>query len=150
MLMHQLLNPERSTIDLSGGSKKRVLELISQIIAEGYEALDQGAIFSALIARERIGSTGVGMGVAIPHCRLAELEEPIAHLFRLESPIDYDSPDKQPVDLMFVLIVPQEATSEHLEILASVAEKFIQEPFRNALRQAKDGAAMYDVVVDYV
>lgn len=148
MLIQHLLTPSRTLCGLQGGSKKRVLEMTSQLIAEQNPGLDSDVIFSGLLGRERLGSTGIGDGVAIPHCRLADCKEALGYLITLDSPIDFDSIDGKPVDLLFTLVVPEEACEEHLQTLASVAELFSQEAVRNALRTAKDNESLYQVIAD--
>ena len=109
--------------------------------------LDSDAIYESLIAREKLGSTGFGNGIAIPHCRLDQCTEAIGALLQLSSKIDFDSLDGEPVDLIFVLLVPHEATEQHLQILKMLAEKLDQEDLREALRQAPDAESLYRVMV---
>jgi PTS system nitrogen regulatory IIA component len=149
MLIHETLVRERCFHNLPGNSKKRVLENASELIAEGVDTLDAEEIFSNLINRERLGSTGIGEGVAIPHCRLENCTETIGALISLPEPIDFDSIDGAPVDLLFVLLVPAEATEAHLQTLASLAERFSQAKFRQRLRQARSADELYRAAVDY-
>ncbi len=146
MLIQQILTPERTLCGLKGGSKKRILELASEIIAEQCPPLQTEEVFAGLLGRERLGSTGIGDGVAIPHCRLANCQEAIGYLITLDTPIDFDAIDNQPVDLFFVLIVPEEACNEHLQTLAAAAELFSQEKVRQALRNATDNNSLYAAV----
>lgn len=123
-------------IDCQGGatSKKRALEILSERIAASIPGLSQGQIFESLIARERLGSTGLGHGVAIPHGRLSGAEKAVAAFLRLEQGIDYDAPDRKPVDLLFALVVPEACTEEHLQILATLAKMFADEATAAKLR----------------
>ena len=130
--------------DLSATSKKRALELAAESIAEHHPPLEADAIFDALMARERLGSTAVGAGVAIPHCRLDVCTAPIAALLRLEAPVDFDAPDREPVDLLFVLVVPGEAHEEHLQLLASAARALNEPRYRTALRGASDDLDLFE------
>ncbi len=148
MLIQHLLTPSRTLSGLQGGSKKRILEMTSQLIADQNPGLEAGTVFSGLLGRERLGSTGIGDGVAIPHCRLADCKEALGYLITLDTPIDFDSIDGKPVDLLFTLVVPEEACEEHLQTLAAVAELFSKEEVRATLREAKDNDALYQVISD--
>ena len=133
-----LLSPSRTLHAVEGISKKRVLETASKLIAESAgEEVDQDAVFTGLIGRERLGSTGIWEGVAIPHCRLAGIDTAMGALFTLSEPIDFDAIDQRPVDLLFFLLVPEEACDEHLGTLAKLAESFSQESCRAQLRSAQ-------------
>lgn len=147
MQIETILTPERTFAGVQGGSKKRVLELIGKLIAE-HTNLDSDAIYESLIAREKLGSTGFGHGIAIPHCRIANCTKAIGALLQLESKIDFDALDGEPVDLIFVLLVPQEATEQHLQILKMLAEKLDQQALRDKLRRCPDAASLYSTMVD--
>src|SRR5690606_32319790 len=108
MQISQILSPQRTYAAVDGGSKKRVLELIGKLIAQ-HTQLNADAIYESLIAREKLGSTGFGNGIAIPHCRLEQCSEAVGALLQLDRKIDFDSLDGEPVDLIFVLLVPHEA-----------------------------------------
>ncbi|SIT02878.1 PTS IIA-like nitrogen-regulatory protein PtsN [Neptunomonas antarctica] len=129
-----MLSPERVLQNIEGGSKKRIIEFFSKIIAESDDDLTAEAVFSGLIGRERLGSTGIGEGVAIPHCRLAGLQKAIGALICLSEPINFDAIDNRPVDLLFFLLVPEEACDEHLSTLGTLAEVFSQNEAREKLR----------------
>ncbi|AQZ93442.1 PTS IIA-like nitrogen regulatory protein PtsN [Halopseudomonas phragmitis] len=146
MQITHILTPERTFSGVQGGSKKRVLELIGKLIAQ-HTDLDADTIYENLIAREKLGSTGFGHGIAIPHCRLTGCEQAVGALLQLESKIDYDALDGEPVDLIFVLLVPQEATEQHLQILKMLAEKLDQAELREALRKAPDASSLYQTMV---
>ncbi len=122
MKLAEVLDASRIQMNLSLSSKKRSMEEISSLLA-GREGLSQADIFNALMAREKLGSTGLGHGVAIPHGRMGDTKETVAAFIRLQHGIDYDAHDGQAVDLIFGLIVPQSATEDHLKLLAAVAEK---------------------------
>lgn len=146
MQIDHILTPERTFAGVQGGSKKRVLELIGKLVAQ-HTNLDPDAIYENLIARERLGSTGFGNGIAIPHCRLEDCHQAIGALLQLDGKIDFDALDGQPVDLIFVLLVPQEATEQHLQILKMLAGKLDDAELRDALRAAPDADALYRVMV---
>jgi PTS system nitrogen regulatory IIA component len=140
-----LISPQRVLQNIEGGSKKRVIEFVSKIIAESHDDLSAEAVFSGLIGRERLGSTGIGEGVAIPHCRLANAQSAIGALVYLSDPIDFDAIDNRPVDLLFFLLVPEEACDDHLSTLAQLAEVFSQEEFRSKLRDTHSNEQLLQV-----
>ncbi|CAM5491151.1 PTS IIA-like nitrogen regulatory protein PtsN [Stutzerimonas degradans] len=146
--LESILTPGRSLVNVPGGSKKRVLEQIAKVIAQDLPDLDAQAIFESLIAREKLGSTGFGNGIAIPHCRMAGCNSPLSAVLRLEAPVDFDAIDGAPVDLLFVLLVPQAATDEHLELLRQIASMLDREDVRQRLREAPSNDDLYQVVVD--
>ncbi|MCL7461475.1 PTS IIA-like nitrogen regulatory protein PtsN [Pseudomonas sp. NW5] len=148
--LEHILTPGRSQVNVPGGSKKRVLEQIANLVARDIPGLDAHDIFESLVAREKLGSTGFGNGIAIPHCRLAGCSVPISALLRLDAPVDFDAIDGTPVDLLFVLLVPEAATEEHLELLRQIAGLLDRADVRERLRQARDGFDLYQVVLDTV
>ena len=146
--IENILTPARSLVNVPGGSKKRVLEQIAKVLGRDLPDLDSQAIFESFIAREKLGSTGFGNGIAIPHCRMAGCTSPFSAVLRLDAPVDFDAIDGAPVDLLFVLLVPEAATDEHLELLRQLASMLDREDVRERLRQATTGADMYQAVVD--
>jgi len=146
MLVHELLTPSSTLCGLEGSSKKRILEKASEFISEQCPDLEPSHVFNGLHGREKLGSTGIGDGIAIPHCRLADCSDAKGFLIKLAEPIDFDAIDSKPVDLLFVLLVPEDATSEHLQTLAVIAEFFSQEDNREKLRAMTDDTALYDIV----
>jgi PTS system nitrogen regulatory IIA component len=146
--LEDILTPGRSLVNVPGGSKKRALEYIANLVAREMPDLDQQTIFESLIAREKLGSTGFGNGIAIPHCRLPGCPAPISVLLRLEAPIDFDAIDGAPVDLLFVLLVPEAATDEHLQLLRQIASMLDRSEIRERLRQVESSEALYQVVAD--
>lgn len=146
MQVSQLLELDRVHCNYPAASKKRVLEQISELIAHGDTELNQTQVFDSLISRERLGSTGLGRGVAIPHARVKNSEHTIAALLKLERGVDYDAIDGQPVDLVFALLVPEQATEEHLQLLAQLAEMFSDSNLLNDLRQANDSQHLLDAI----
>jgi PTS system nitrogen regulatory IIA component len=147
MNISDILTPERTFADLKCASKKRTLESISHWIGDQMSEFDGKELFNALINREKLGSTGFGDGIAIPHCRLDSCTQVTGALIRLAKAVDFDAIDAQPVDLLFVLLVPLEATDEHLQILATLAGSFGQPEFRERLRKATDAEAMYKIAI---
>ena len=146
MNIFSLINQERTRACLEAGSKKRVLESLSEILSSSLPAHSQEQIFDQLVARERLGSTGLGAGVALPHCRLAGADAPIGALATLTDAIDFDSPDNKPVDLVFCLIVPDTADKEHLQLLAQLAELFSQEDICAQIRGADNADEILNLI----
>ena len=136
MNLAALLDPERIAHLPEVSSKKRALEMLSDMLSKAMPTPDGEDIFDSLLARERLGSTGLGHGVAIPHGRMAGLEEAAAALITLDTPVDYDAPDGEPVDILFALIVPEESTEEHLQTLAQLAKMFSDNQVLTHLREA--------------
>ncbi|NCF26658.1 MAG: PTS IIA-like nitrogen regulatory protein PtsN [Gammaproteobacteria bacterium] len=134
MKLSEILSPDCIRLDSDATSKKRVLESVSQLLADTDEELSPREVFDCLIAREKLGSTGLGQGVAIPHGRLAGLDKTIGVFLRLPKGVDFDAPDNEPVDLVFALLVPKESTEEHLQVLASIASYFNSKGSGDALR----------------
>lgn len=142
-----LLSPEHVRFGGHATSKKRSLELLAELLAgEEGSGPTRRAIFDSLIGRERLGSTGLGRGVALPHARLGSLDAPVAAMLNLDMGVDFDAIDRQPVDLLFALLVPEHSTDEHLRILATLAEMFSDTTFCNSLRAAGSDQALYDTV----
>lgn len=145
MRIDTILTPERCFCDLPGVSKKRFLTTISELIATETGSLSADHIYSALLAREQLGSTGIGNGIAIPHCRVADCKSITGALVTLSEGIDFDAIDSRSVDLLFVLIVPAEETDEHLKVLGALATLFHQDAFCKQLRQAKSPMELYEI-----
>ncbi len=143
MNLAQFLTPERTRCGAHTTSKKRVLEEIAQFISGDVAALNADELFAQLLSRERLGSTGLGHGVAIPHCRLSNCSAIVGALISLDEAIDFEAVDDEPVDLLFALVVPEEATDEHLQALSAVAELFNKPEFRQRLRSAQSGEELY-------
>ncbi len=135
MTISTLLSPQKIFIDIEVTSKKKLLELIANITADR-SRLSESTIYTNLLNRERLGSTGLGQGFAVPHARLPNLESTIGCFFRLKEPVNFESPDNLPVDLVFTIIIPQEATEEHLLILSSLARIFSNADICEAIRAA--------------
>jgi PTS system nitrogen regulatory IIA component len=128
-----LLNPSHVLLGLDVSSKKRLFEEVG-FLFERTVKLNRSSVTDSLFARERLGSTGLGYGVAIPHGRIKGLKEPQVAVVQLKVSIGFDSADGLPVDLLFVLLVPENATQKHLDLLAQIAEILGDESKRNALK----------------
>jgi PTS system nitrogen regulatory IIA component len=147
MKLTAILSAERVTSGIAVTSKKKALEELSKLLALGAAKLSAQDIFNSLTAREKLGSTGLGHGVAIPHGRMPGVAGSVGAFLRLKHPVDYDAHDGQPVDLVFGLVVPAAATEEHLKHLAAIAEKFSDENFCKKMRSSKDDRALHDLLV---
>lgn len=145
--IEDILTPERTLTGAPISSKKKLLEYIASFIGN-HTGTAVSDIFERLLSRERLGSTGIGEGVAIPHCRLPDCEQPLGMLFKLEEAIDFDAMDHRPVDLVFALIVPENATNQHLQVLAMLARNFTEPSFRDALRNAPDAKQLYERAIN--
>ncbi|HSP57193.1 MAG TPA: PTS IIA-like nitrogen regulatory protein PtsN [Halomonas sp.] len=150
MNLETILPPERILFSVPGGSKKRVLEFFSTFIAQNTPSLDSQEVFSRLIGRERLGSTGIGNGVAIPHARNPHCKTPIAGFLKLTEPVDFDAIDGEPVDLVFVLLVPEEADDDHLALLAQVAGVMNDGETRSRLRKAASQQELHEQLIDAI
>src|SRR5262249_31103149 len=122
-LVAKLLNPTDVVLDMQVSSKKRLFEQVG-LLFENQHAIARSVVFDSLFARERLGSTGIGQGVAIPHGRIKGLKEALGAFIRVAQPVPFDAPDGNPVTLVFVLLVPEKATEKHLQILSELAQMF--------------------------
>ena len=141
--LEALLDPARSMCQIEAASKKKIFELAAARIALSQPALGEDQIYNQLLAREKLGSTGLGQGVAIPHCRVEGCAEPMGCIITLSNGVSFDAPDSRHVDILFVLLVPAEATQEHLNILAALARRFSDRSFCAALRAARSDAELF-------
>ena len=149
MMINSILDRELTLCKAQGSSKKRVLENIAEFIHQHYPHIDADELFRQLTARERLGSTGIGHGIAIPHCRSNQVQTAIACLVTLKEPIDFDAHDDAPVDIIFVLIAPENASDEHLNILAGLAGLMNQADFRNNLRKSTSSDELYNAAARF-
>ena len=141
-----LIDSDRIVYDCEVASKKRAIEIISELLARGQADLTARPIFDSLIGRERLGSTGLGHGVALPHGRFNQSQQAIGAFVKLKKGVDFDAIDRQPVDLIFGLLVPDHYTDEHLKILAYLAEMFSDRGFCQHLREAGSDRALFQLL----
>ena len=134
-LIGEILPLSHIVLDLEVGSKKRLFEEAGLLLEHEAE-LPHGDVFDCLFAREKLGTTGLGQGVAIPHGRHASVKKAVGAFIRTQEPVAFDAPDGKPVSLIFVLLVPENATGEHLEVLSKLAGRFSQKAVREALMSA--------------
>ncbi len=147
MPIDTLITPARTLCGIEGVSKKRALEILANTIAGDVPAVDADDLFRRLIARERLGSTGIGHGVAIPHCRVSDASETLGALITLKDPVDFDAIDQEPVDVLFAMLVPEEANDQHLQTLAALAGALNDAEFRQQLRHAQSSEQLYQLAV---
>lgn len=146
MEIEDLLSAECILADFKASSKKQALQSLAKLAADK-NGLCEREVFANLLEREKLGSTGVGKGVAVPHARISGLEGIIGVFARLSHPIDFDSVDDHPVDLMFMLLAPEDAGTEHLKALARVSRMLRDEKTCEKLRLTSDAGALYAMLV---
>ena len=147
-LITPLLQPGNVLVDVETTSKKRLFEQVGLLFQAGHDVV-AGEVFDSLFSREKLGSTALGYGIAIPHGRIKHLKETARAFFRLKQPTDFDAPDGQPVDLVFILLAPAAATDIHLQILGELAAMFSDESFRARLRGAADAATLHRLITEW-
>ena len=147
-LISPILLPENVILDAESTSKKRVLERAG-ILFESTSQVSRSQVFDSLFAREKLGSTGLGHGVAIPHGRIKGVRDAIAAFIKTQEPIPFDAPDGQPVNLIFVLLVPERATDLHLQLLGELAQMFSDKSFREQLQSSNDPVALHQLFVGW-
>jgi len=148
MEISDLITVDRIACHVSTSSKKRALEKLSELISTSDSALSQNEVFESLVAREKLGSTGLGRGVAIPHGRFKASNKTLAAFVQLDQGVDFDSPDGEPVDLLCALLVPPESTEEHLQVLSSLTEMFRNNDFRQQLRDCDSPEAIFALLTN--
>lgn len=144
----RLLPPSNVLTHLQVSSKKRLFEQAG-LLFENNHGIERGKVFDSLFARERLGSTGLGEGVAIPHGRIKGIKEALAAVIRVDEPIPFDAPDGQPVRLLVFLLVPEHATEEHLELLSELAELLSDRNIRDSLIDCDDPAKMHRILTTW-
>lgn len=148
-LIAQLLPESNIIIDLDATSKKRVFEQVG-LLFENTLHIARIQVFDSLFAREKLGSTGLGQGVAIPHGRIKGLREAAAALVRMKEAIPFDAPDGLPVSIACILLVPEKATDQHLLILSELAQMFSNKIFRERLLHSQDTKEIHQLISDWI
>ena len=138
---------KRIGCNVEAASKKRILEQLGQRLAESVPELTQDLVFDALLERERLGSTGLGKGIALPHARMTQVDRAMGAFIKLPEGIDFDALDGSPVDLAFAMLVPEEATDEHLQLLSKLASMFSDNGFCETLRKAETDHELYQLIL---
>lgn len=147
-LVAKLLPPSNIVLDLDVTSKKRLFEQAG-LLFENNQGIARSLVFDSLFARERLGSTGLGQGVAIPHGRIKGLKDAVGALIRLSVPVTFDAPDGKPVGLAFVLLVPENANEQHLQILSELAQMFSDRELRERLASEPDSGILHQSIVSW-
>ena len=146
--LSQILPPSQVQVSVEATSKKRAFE-DAGLLFENLHGLNRALVTDSLFARERLGSTGLGHGVAIPHGRIKGLKTPMAAIFLLQTAIGFDAPDDQAVNLLVFLLVPEAATQKHLEILSEIAEMLSDTALREQLKTSTDAAALHQLIASW-
>ena len=144
----KLLPPENILIGLEASSKKRLFEQAG-LLFENNQGVARSQVYDALFAREKLGSTGLGQGIAIPHGRIKGIKAAVGCFLRLKTPVQFDAPDGKPVSLAFVLLVPEAATEYHLLVLSELAQMFSERDFREQLNTVQDAAAIHSLFLNW-
>jgi PTS system nitrogen regulatory IIA component len=143
--LSQILTPQRTVCRVAGVDKQHLFKSIARIVCDDQQSLPYEEVLERLLTREKLGSTAMGQGIAIPHCRVSHCKRPLGSLLTLQEPIPFDAPDGVPVDLLFVLLVPAEAHQEHLDILANIAQLISKADICARLRACSDDRSLYDI-----
>ncbi len=146
MAIAALLDPDRVVIDVEARSKKHALEILSELLVGSDDTLDPTRVFDHLVERERLGSTGLGDGVALPHGRVAGIEETVGAVLRLSEGVDFDSPDGDLVTLIFGLVLPEECADDHLKDLAAIAGLLSDDDVRRQLYDIDTSAGVFELL----
>ena len=146
--LSKILKADQVIVDVKTTSKKRVFEYAG-LVFESKCGIARGKVFDSLFAREKLGSTGLGEGIAIPHGRIEGIKEAVAIVLSLESPIPFDANDNLPVDLLIFLLVPINAAQKHLEILGEVAEMLSDNDFKSKLKSSKSAESLYSELCEW-
>ena len=147
-LVSSLLPVNHVVLDMDVSSKKRLFEQIG-LLFENSRQIPRSRVFDSLFEREKLGSTGLGYGVAIPHGRIKTLKEPVCAFVRTAAPIAFESPDGAPVNLVFAMLVPEHATEAHLGLLSELAQMFSDEGLREALAATQDIQAAHRLITEW-
>ncbi|WP_132979083.1 PTS IIA-like nitrogen regulatory protein PtsN [Pigmentiphaga sp. D-2] len=147
-LISRILPPSNVLLDLEVTSKKRVFEQVG-LLFENNHGIARSVVFDSLFARERLGSTGLGQGVAVPHGRIKGMTDAVAAFVRLAQPINFDAPDGKPVQMLVFLLVPEQATQVHLEILSELAQMLSNRALREALATEPSASAIHSLLTHW-
>jgi len=143
-----ILPPAQALVQVDVTSKKRAFEEAG-LLFENLHGLNRAMVADSLFARERLGSTGLGYGVAIPHGRIKGMKTPLAAVFLLADPIGFDAPDEKPVSLLIFLLVPEASTQKHLEILSEIAEMLSDSGLRDQLKACSDAVKLHELITNW-
>jgi len=146
MQIKDFVSEEGIVFSPSVTSKKAALEVLSGSLAYQDNSLGKSKVLDALLAREKLGSTGLGEGIAIPHCRMQEIESINVAMLKLEEGVEYEASDDKPVFFLFCLVVPEDANDDHLQLLASLAELLDNEQLRNSIQKSRNSRELYQAL----
>lgn len=146
MEIKDILHPDCALCAVQGSSKKKILELISLTAKQFIPDIDQAVILNSLMCREKMGSTGIGGGIALPHGRIKDLQNVVAFLMTSKSPIQYEAIDNAPVDIFFAILVPEDKASEHLSTLSVIAQKLNNPDTLSQIRNATNNQTLFEAV----
>ncbi|MGH1537328.1 MAG: PTS sugar transporter subunit IIA [Gammaproteobacteria bacterium] len=147
MQIKDFISEEGIVFTPSVTSKKAVLEILSDTLAYQDSNLSKSKVLDALLAREKLGSTGLGEGIAIPHCRMQELDSIYVAMLKLEEGVEYEASDDKPVFFLFCLVVPEDANEDHLKLLASLAELLDNEQLRKSIQNSSNARELYQILI---
>ncbi|WP_374241360.1 PTS IIA-like nitrogen regulatory protein PtsN [Zoogloea sp.] len=147
-LIAKLLPPANVVVGLEASSKKRAFEQAG-LLFENNHGIGRSTVFDSLFAREKLGSTGLGQGIAIPHGRIKGLKDALGAFIRLAEPVPFDAPDGRPVSMLFVLLVPEQANEHHLQLLSELAQMFSDRDFREQLMSAPDSLSVHRLFAEW-
>jgi len=148
MLLQEIIKPDGVLCNATARSKKHCLEILSELLIRSHPEIPGDDIFECLISRERLGCTSLLKGAAFPHCRVNGIETSNAALIKLSEPIDFDSPDGEPIDLVFGMMVPAELEQRHHDEIQYVTSLLADEALRSRLRQATSSRDLYDALIE--
>ncbi|MBA6254122.1 MAG: PTS system nitrogen regulatory IIA component [Colwellia sp.] len=146
MKLQDILTLDCTLCAIKGTSKKKLLEIISTTAAKKFDNIDTHQLFESLMAREKVGSTGIGNGIAIPHGRLTNTSQVIAVLLTSEQAVEFDAIDNRAVDIIIALFVPEENCQQHLDTLQSIAQIFSTKQFAKQIRKCKDSQELFTII----
>jgi len=149
MLLEELIKSDSVLCNARARSKKHCLEILSELLVRSVPHISSDEIVANLIDRERLGCTSLGQGVAFPHCRVSGLDRNIAALIKLSEPVDFDSPDGEPVDIVFGLVVPSDVDADQQADIFSLAELLGEQDLRKQMRAAETSHQLHRVLLDY-
>ena len=148
MLLEEIIKPDSVLCNAQARSKKHCLEILSELLVRPLPHIASEDIFESLIERERLGCTSLGRGLAFPHCRVEGLDANIAGLIKLSEPVDFDSPDGDPVDIIFGLMVPKDINESHQAQIYSIVDLLNDTELRQKMRSADSSNQLYDSLID--
>ena len=149
MYLKDTISEEGIVLTNSVSSKKRALEILSESLAQQHSSLNKSKILDALLAREKLGSTGLGKGVAIPHCRIKDLDKIYIAMLRLDEGVDFEASDDEPVTFLFCMVVPEDSDDDHLQLLANLAELLDNENIRQSIKKCEDASCLYQLLCQH-